>query len=42
MFFDVNSVPGRPGKLLFILPTAAVSVAGVNKGPIAVAVRFNQ
>ena len=32
MFFDGETVSGRPGKLLFTLPRQAVSVAGVNNG----------
>ena len=35
MFFDGETMSGRPGKLLFTLPREAVSVAGVDKGAIA-------
>ena len=35
MFLDGETMSGRPGKLLFILPREAVSVAGVDKGALA-------
>jgi len=41
MFFDGETMTGRPGKLLFTLPREAVSVAGVDKGAIAVKVELS-
>jgi|GEM_PF-5259538 hypothetical protein len=40
MFFDGETVTGRPGKLLFTLPRDAVSVAGVDKGALNVKVEL--
>ena len=34
MFFDGETMSGRPGKLLFTLPRQAVSVAAVDKGAL--------
>ena len=35
MFFDDETMSGRPGKLLFTLPREAVSVARMDKGTLA-------
>jgi hypothetical protein len=40
MFFNGETVSGRPGKLLFSLPREAVSVADVDKGVINVKVEL--
>jgi hypothetical protein len=40
MFFDGETMSGRPGKLLFTLPREALSVAGVDKGALAVKVEL--
>jgi hypothetical protein len=40
MFFDGETISGRPGKLLFTLPREAVSVAGVDKGALALKVEL--
>jgi hypothetical protein len=40
IFFDGETMSGRPGKLLFALPREAVSVAGADKGPLSLKVEL--